>query len=160
MATTGGTPLWLTLALQGATLAISLFGNHLLTLRREKIKKSDELVKDWRKDQLHQLKECANLARRHFLDPSSEAATELSASNILDELKRFRARLFDVKASPIDTKQAADLFHELHGLITGPDDFQMRDRKVRNMDDPLFERIRQCEEEFSRNLKRDRAAKD
>lgn len=114
----------------------------------------------WLQVPLAQLRECSELARKHYIDPASIPATQLSASKILDELKRFRARLFDVACeNPSDTKEAKDLFQEFHGLITGTDDFQSGGRAVLDIDDPLFKKIRDCEESLARNLKKDRSAK-
>lgn len=155
-----GTPLWLTLLLQALTIFISVCGTHILAKNREKTKTRDDVVKEWRKDQLAQLRECSELARRHYLDPASIPATQLSASKILDELKRFRAKLFDVNCiNGSDAKEASILYQEFHGLITGAEEFQSGGRAVLDMADSLFQKIRDCEESLARNLKKDRSAK-
>lgn len=150
-----GTPLWLTLLLQVATL----FATHRFTVTREKDRRADDLLKDWRKEQEALLRECVDLSTVHFLDPSSLPGTSVSASRIMDKLRRFRARLGQFPTVDMsDSPRANALYMELHRLITGDDDFQSKDRAIRNPDDPSLQKIRDCEDELLRNLARPRRA--
>lgn len=144
-----GTPLWLTIVLQAATLFVA----HRFTVSRENNRRADDLLKEWRKDQEVLLRECVDLSIAHFIDPATLPGTGVSASRIMDKLRRFRARLgkFPTVESA-DSGRAIRLYVQLHGLITGDDDFQSKDRTLRDPDDASLQRIRECEDELLRNL--------
>lgn len=157
MADPTGTPLWLTLLLQAATL----FATHRFTAKREKDRRSDDRLKDWRKEQEALLREVVDLSMVHYLDPSSLPGTTVSAARIVDKLRRFRSRLGHFATVDMsDAPKANSLYIELHGLITGSEDFQRSDRSVRNLDDDFLESIRECEEALLRNLAKPRRVSD
>lgn len=148
-----GTPLWLTLLLQVGTL----FATHRFTVAREKDRRAEDQLKDWRKEQEALLRECVDLSMMHFLDPSSLPGTSVSATRIMDKLRRFRTRLGQFPTvDTSDSAKANSLYVELHGYITGDEDFQTNDRAIRSPDDPSLQRIRDCEDELLRNLAKPR----
>lgn len=156
MADSVGTPLWLTLVLQVVTLG----GTHLLTLWRERFKKRDEILKDWRQQQETLLSECVELSKDHYSNPSSISGTQVSAARIISKLKRFRNRYRDV--ATVDTSDAVEsnrLYVQLNDLITGQNDFQDDARTARPMSDPIFDSIEECEEALRQNLYKKRTAK-
>lgn len=152
----GGTPLWLTLALQAATLA----GTHFLTRSRERTKRQDDVLREWRKSQQDLLRDCVDLARDHYVNPAMVAGTPVSAAKIMDRLRRFRARFGDVDVvDSEDMAEANRLYVQLNNLITGPVDFQDAARQPRQFNDELFDRIASCEDALVRNMKKARKAK-
>lgn len=156
MADPTGTPLWLTLFLQLLTIG----GTHLLTRGRERTKKRDEVVKDWRQQQQSLLSECVELARDHYSNPSSLSGTQVSAARIISKLKKFRNLYSDVTTvSASDAAEGKRLYIQLNDLITGNDDFQDVSRNARPMNDPIFDLIEECEEALRRNLQKERTAR-
>ena len=156
MADGGGTPLWLTLFLQVVTVA----GTHFFARSREKNKRQDDILREWRKSQQQLLSDCVDFARDHYVNPAMIAGTAVSAAKIMDRLRRFRAQFGDVLVvDPTDSAEANRLFIQLNDLITGPEDFQDPGRGPRALGDPIFDSIRGCEEAISRNLKKPRKVK-
>lgn len=160
MANPAGTPLWLTLLLQFVTAAGTLMGTHFLTSRRERTKKHDERVKDWRQQQVALLSEIVELARDHYSNPGNLPGTQVNALRIISKLKKFRSRFQDMIAIvSTDSAEANRLYVQLNDLITGPDDFQYADRNERLMNDHIFDAIEGCEEALRRNINKERTVK-
>lgn len=160
MAGSAGTPLWLILTLQLLTALGTLTGTHFLTRSRERTKKQDEIVKEWRDKQETLLAEAIDLAKDHYSNPSSLAGTQISASRIITRLRKFRNRFQDVAVVvPADAAEANRLYVQLNLLITGLDDFQDVNRQVRSIDDVIFAQIEDCEEALRRNLNKPRVAR-
>lgn len=140
---------------------VGVFATHFLTLWREKRKRRDEVLGEWRKGCKTLLREVVDAAIAHYTDPKSVEVTTASAQQILTNLQRFGLDFRRSHCTVLaDKARAATLARDIKNLITFPDDFQNTGRQIRDIDDKLTSDIRDLEAEIIRVIDAKRVMRD